>query len=154
MPGSVASRVRRRTPAGRPGRSARATPPKPRTSNVGDITYLSVADGNNLHLATVIDCHSRRLASWALSDHMRTELVTDALKPHRPPAAASPERSSAATTDRSSKDYARHCHELSLTQSMGAVGTSADNSLAEAFNATLKREVLQDNNTWPDPSAA
>lgn len=33
---------------------------------------------------------------------------------------------------------------------MGAVGTSADNSLAEAFNATLKREVLQDSNSWPD----
>lgn len=32
---------------------------------------------------------------------------------------------------------------------MGAVGTSADNSLAESFNATLKREVLQDENSWP-----
>jgi transposase InsO family protein len=33
---------------------------------------------------------------------------------------------------------------------MGAVGTSADNSLAESFNATLKREVLQDLGCWPD----
>ncbi len=33
---------------------------------------------------------------------------------------------------------------------MGAVGTSADNSLAESFNATLKRETLQDQNCWPD----
>ena len=33
---------------------------------------------------------------------------------------------------------------------MGAVGTSADNALAEAFNATLKREVLQDAHCWPD----
>jgi len=49
-----------------------------------------------------------------------------------------------------SKDYARLCADLGVTQSMGAVGTSADNSLAESFNATLKREVLQDNNTWPD----
>lgn len=32
---------------------------------------------------------------------------------------------------------------------MGAVGTSADNSLAEAFNATVKREVLQDECAWP-----
>jgi len=37
-----------------------------------------------------------------------------------------------------------------VTQSMGAVGTSADNSLAESFNAPLKREVLQEENTWPD----
>ena len=33
---------------------------------------------------------------------------------------------------------------------MGAVGSSADNALAESFNATLKREVLQDNTSWPD----
>ena len=39
---------------------------------------------------------------------------------------------------------------LGVTQSTGAVGTSADNSLAEAFNATLKREMLQDFTAWPD----
>ena len=33
---------------------------------------------------------------------------------------------------------------------MGAVGSSADNALAESFNATLKREVFQDAKTWPD----
>ncbi len=36
---------------------------------------------------------------------------------------------------------------------MGAVGSSADNALAESFNATLKREVLQDAHTWPDDAA-
>jgi transposase InsO family protein len=33
---------------------------------------------------------------------------------------------------------------------MGAVGSSADNALAESFNATLKREILQDAACWPD----
>jgi transposase InsO family protein len=47
---------------------------------VGDITYLPLADGQNLYLATVIDCYSRRLAGWAVADHMRTELVEDALQ--------------------------------------------------------------------------
>ena len=46
---------------------------------VGDITYLPLADGTNLYLATVIDCYSRRLAGWAIAGHMRTSLVTDAL---------------------------------------------------------------------------
>ena len=46
---------------------------------VGDITYLPIADGTNLYLATVIDCYSRRLAGWAIADHMRTSLVEDAL---------------------------------------------------------------------------
>lgn len=49
-----------------------------------------------------------------------------------------------------SKDYARLCKDLGVTQSMGAVGTSADNALAESFNATLKREVLQDAACWSD----
>jgi transposase InsO family protein len=124
----------------------------PNQRYVGDITYLPLADGNNLYLATVIDCYSRRLAGWSVAGHMRTELVTDALK-----AAQATRGSLAGAVFHSdhgsvytSKDYARLCTELAVTQSMGAVGTSADNSLAESFNATLKREVLQDQNSWPD----
>lgn len=49
-----------------------------------------------------------------------------------------------------SKDYAALCADLGVIQSMGAVGSSADNALAESFNATLKREVLQDQTSWPD----
>ena len=52
-----------------------------------------------------------------------------------------------------SRDFATLCRELGVTQSMGAVGTSADNALAESFNATLKREVLQDRACWPDAAA-
>ena len=40
------------------------------------------------------------------------------------------------------------CRKLGVTQSMGAVGSSADNALAESFNATMKREVLQDAACW------
>ncbi len=124
----------------------------PNQRYVGDITYLPLADGSNLYLATVIDCCSRRLAGWAIADHMRTSLVEDALK-----AAASLRGSLEGAIFHSdhgsvytSKDYAKLCKKLGVTQSMGAVGTSADNALAEAFNATLKREVLQDAACWPD----
>ncbi len=51
----------------------------PNQRYVGDITYLPIADGTNLYLATVIDCHSRRLAGWAIAEHMRTDLIIDAL---------------------------------------------------------------------------
>ncbi|GAA0970274.1 hypothetical protein ENKNEFLB_01650 [Nocardioides aquaticus] len=124
----------------------------PNLRYVGDITYLPLADGTNLYLATVIDCYSRRLAGWAVADHMRTELVDDALK-----AAAATRGSLAGATFHSdhgsvytSKDYARLCADLGVTQSMGAVGSSADNALAESFNAALKREVLQDAACWAD----
>jgi transposase InsO family protein len=128
------------------------TAPVPNQRYVGDITYLPLSDGENLYLATVIDCYSRRLVGWAVADHMRTELVEEALK------AAQTTRGSLAGaifhSDHgsvyTSAAYARLCADHGVTQSMGAVGTSADNSLAESFNATLKREILQDQNCWPD----
>ncbi len=119
---------------------------------VGDITYLPLATGANLYLATVIDCCSRRVAGWAIAEHMRTELVADALK-----AAAALRGSLAGAVFHSdhgsqytSTDFANLCRELGVTQSMGGVGTSADNALAESFNAALKREVLQDRGSWAD----
>jgi transposase InsO family protein len=51
----------------------------PNTRYVGDITYLPIADGTFRYLATVMDLCSRRLVGWAIADHMRTELVLDAL---------------------------------------------------------------------------
>jgi transposase InsO family protein len=55
----------------------------PNRRYVGDITYLPIADGSNLYLATVIDCFSRRLAGWAVAEHMRTDLIADALSAAR-----------------------------------------------------------------------
>src|SRR5215212_2036265 len=49
-----------------------------------------------------------------------------------------------------SRAFAEHCRALGVTQSMGSVGTSADNALAESFNATLKRETLRGGHAWPD----
>ncbi|QOK21374.1 IS3 family transposase [Janibacter indicus] len=128
------------------------TAPAPNRRYVGDITYLPLADGTNLYLATVIDCYSRRLAGWAIADHMRTELVEDALN-----AAAATRGSLKGAIFHSdhgsvycSKAYAKLCKKLGIAQSMGAVGSSADNALAESFNATMKREVLQDAACWSD----
>ena len=50
--------------------------------------------------------------------------------------------------------YAELCARLEVTRSMGAVGSSADNALAEAFNATLKRETLAGAPGWDSPAAA
>ena len=52
----------------------------PNVKYVGDITYLPLATGANLYMAAVIDCCSRRVTGWAIAEHMRTELVEDALK--------------------------------------------------------------------------
>ncbi|MDN6407407.1 MAG: DDE-type integrase/transposase/recombinase [Corynebacterium casei] len=47
---------------------------------VGDITYLPCKNGTNMYLATVIDLYSRKLAGFAIADHMRTSLVIEALE--------------------------------------------------------------------------
>ncbi|MFD9059434.1 IS3 family transposase [Streptomyces albidoflavus] len=124
----------------------------PNTKYVGDITYLPIDGGKFCYMATVIDLASRRLAGWAIADHMRTDLVTDAL------AAAVRTRGSLAGsimhTDHgaqyTSRAFAEACRSAGVRQSMSAVGSSADNALAESFNATFKRETLQGRKSWPD----
>ena len=131
------------------------TAEQPNTRYVGDITYLPLVTGSNLYLATVIDCFSGRVAGWAIAEHMRTELVEDALN------AADALRGGLAGavfhTDHGSQytstAFAALCAALGVTQSMGGVGSSADNALAESFNASLKREVLQDRSAWPEAAA-
>lgn len=122
----------------------------PNSRYVGDITYLPVAGARPLYLATVIDLCSRRLAGWAIADHMRAELVIDA------PAAAERTRGSLRGstfhsdhgTQYTSKAFADACTAAGVTRSMSAVGSSADNAAAEAFNASFKRETLQGAKHW------
>ena len=117
---------------------------------VGDITYLPIADGSNMYLATVIDCYSRRLVGFAIADHMRTSLVQDALlmaKGQRGSLKGAVFHSDHGSVY-TSQAFQDTCTQLGGRQSMGAVGTGADNSLAESFNATLKREVMQDSKTF------
>ncbi len=131
------------------------TAPEPNQRYVGDITYLPIADGSNLYLATVIDCFSRRLAGWAIAEHMRTDLIVDALLMARGTrgSLAGAIFHSDHGAQYTSKTFAELSAKLGVTQSMGAVGTSADNALAESFNASLKRETLQGAHAWPDHAA-
>ncbi|MEV6790156.1 IS3 family transposase [Micrococcus luteus] len=158
-------RLRRRVKTTIPDQSGRKYPDligrdfsigEPNRRYVGDITYLPIADGSNLYLATCIDLGSRKLAGWQVADHMRVGLVEDALR------AAARDRGSLADaifhSDHgsvyASKAYAALCAQLGVLQSMGAVGTGADNSLAESFNAALKRELLQGRPAFPDQATA
>ncbi|MEC5193137.1 transposase InsO family protein [Arthrobacter sp. MP_M7] len=55
------------------------TAERPGVKFVGDITYIHTWQGF-VYLATVIDCYSKKVVGWSIADHMRTELVADALK--------------------------------------------------------------------------
>ncbi|MBK4139962.1 DDE-type integrase/transposase/recombinase [Corynebacterium macginleyi] len=111
---------------------------EPNRVYVGDM-YLPACDrgGKNMYLATVIDAYSRKLAGYALADHMRVSLVIDALahahgvRGSLDGAIFHSDRGSVYT----SQAFRNYCSSLGVRQSMGAVGTSADNALAESFNA-------------------
>jgi transposase InsO family protein len=123
---------------------------------VGDITYLPIGERGFLYLATVIDLHSRRLAGWAIADHMRTDLVIDALNAAR--RTRSSLDGSIMHTDHgaqyTSRSFAEACAAAGVRQSMSKVGSSADNALAESFNATFKRETLQGRRAFTDEREA
>ena len=125
--------------------------PAPNLKYMGDITYLPVGDGEFLYLATVLDCFSRRVVGWSIADHMRTSLVADALA--MTAATRGTLQGSVFHSDHGAQYGSRHfaelCAELGVTQSMGAVGTSADNAACESFHASLKRELLKGARRWP-----
>ncbi|UYQ60108.1 DDE-type integrase/transposase/recombinase [Streptomyces peucetius] len=129
------------------------TASEPNTKYVGDITCLPLDGGKFLYLATVIDLASRRLAGWAAGRSRSTCGVTSSPTPL---AAAERTRGSLAGvvmhTDHAaqytSRAFADACRQAGVRQSMSAIGSSADNALAESFNATFKRETLQGRKHW------
>ena len=66
--------------AGRPDLIERNfTADAPARKLVGDITYIHTREGF-VYLATVMDCYSKRIVGYAMTEHMRTELVQNALQ--------------------------------------------------------------------------
>ncbi|MET9600553.1 IS3 family transposase [Streptomyces sp. NPDC006459] len=120
----------------------------------GDITYVPTEEGW-LYLATVIDIASRRVVGWATADHLRTDLVADALRAacrqRRPthPVIFHSERGCQYT----SHQFTALATEFGVRLSVGRTGQCWDNALAESFFATIKRELLG-TATWPSRAAA
>ena len=120
----------------------------------GDITYLPTWEGWR-YLATVIDIASRRVVGFALAEHLRTELVADALT--NAVAARDPAPGVVFHADRgcqyTSGADATLADDLAVSLSSGRAGQCWDNALAESFFASLKGECL-DQQPWPTRTAA
>ncbi|MFI6829431.1 IS3 family transposase [Kribbella sp. NPDC050241] len=120
----------------------------------GDITYIHTWQGW-LYLATVIDLASRRVVGWATADHLRTDLVAEALSDavnRRRPAAGVVFHSDRGCQYTSSQ-YANLARDLGVTLSVGRRGQCWDNAVAESFFATVKTELIH-RHTWPTHQAA
>lgn len=115
----------------------------PGTKLVGDITYIRTWAGW-VYLATVIDCCTRMVVGYAMADHMRTSLVTDALAMARRNVDLVDDCifHSDRGTQYTSADLAAYLKNANMRGSMGRRGQCWDNALAESFFAALKNEFV------------
>lgn len=117
------------------------TAQRPGTKVVGDITYIRTWQGW-LYLASLIDCCTREVIGYAMADHMRTELVLDAvdMAMRNGRLEADCIMHSDRGTQYTSAEYREKLVELGLRHSVGRTGQCWDNALAESFFASLKNE--------------
>jgi len=124
-------------------------PDGPNVLWVADITYLRTWEGW-LYLAAVQDAYSRRIVGWAMTEHMRTELVADALQ--MAVARRRPEPGLIHHSDQGSQyvalGFGQQARDAGIAVSMGSKGDAYDNAVAESFFATIKKELVH-RQSWP-----
>lgn len=110
---------------------------------VADITYIPTWMGF-LYLAVVLDVFSRRIVGWAMANHLRAELVVDALE--MAIARRRPETGVIHHSDHGSQytslAFGQRLHDAGILASHGSQGDCYDNALMESFFATLECELL------------
>ena len=119
-------------------------PTEPNRLWVADLTEIATWEGK-LYLAVVVDCFSRRVVGWAMADHMRAELVVEALE-----MALWQRRPDIGLVHHSDRGgqyvsliFGQTARTAGIDVSMGAKGCALDNAVCEAFFATLKKELTR-----------
>ncbi|WP_407922145.1 IS3 family transposase [Carbonactinospora thermoautotrophica] len=118
------------------------TAERPGEKLVGDITYLPTEEGW-LYLATVLDLATRKVVGYSMAEHLRAELVCDAIRAAAGRGALAEQAifHSDRGTQYTSAQFRTLCGQLGVRQSMGRVGSCFDNAVAESFFASLKTEI-------------
>ena len=126
-----------------PGTSIRPYP------GFGDITYLRTPNGF-LFLAAVMDLFSRAIVGWRVSSSLRSDLALDALEQalHARPHTEGLVHHSDRGVQYLSIRYTERLAEAGIEPSVGSVGDSYDNALAETINGLYKAEVIHRRGPW------
>ncbi len=108
-----------------------------------DITYVPTWQGF-VYLAVVLDVFSCRIVGWAMAEHMRTELVTDALAMalHQRGPEAGVIHHSDKGSQYTSIAFGQRCEQAGVRPSTGRTGTCFDNAITESFFASLECELI------------
>ena len=138
-------RTTKRNPSARPAPDLvdrDFTAPGPDRLWVADITYVPTWAGF-LYLAVVLDAWSRRIVGWAMTTHLKTQLVLNALdmalEQRRP---ADVIHHSDQGCQYTSIAFGKRCMEMGVRPSMGSVGDCYDNAMCESFFASLECELI------------
>ena len=112
-----------------------------------DFTYLRCWEGV-VCCAFVIDVYSRQIVGWQFADHMRTDLVLDALRmalaQREPGADLALVHHSDAGSQYTSYHYSQTLDDHGVLASIGSVGDAYDNATAESFVDSFKTELIRD----------
>lgn len=126
--------------------------PCPNQLWVTDLTYIALAGGGFCYAAFVTDVFSRAIVGWKVSDSLRADLALDALDMAL---WARRDRLSAALVHHGDRGvqytairYTDRLVEAGIRQSVGQVGDSYDNALAESVNALYKKELIDTGIVW------
>ena len=118
---------------------------------VSDFTYVSSWQGM-IYVAFVIDVFARRIVGWRVSTSMTTGFVLDALNQaicqRAPPGATSLIHHSDRGSQYLSIKYTERLAEAGIDPSVGSVGDSSDNALAESTIGLFKTEVIGFMGPW------
>ena len=129
-------------------------PDGPNQTWSADITYISTWEGF-LYLAHVQDLFSRLIVGWSMADHLRSELVVDALEMAL--ARRRPDPGLVHHSDQGCQFtavlFTKRCAKAGIEVSMGSVGDCYDNAVCETFHASLKKEKIY-RQSWPTRAVA
>jgi len=129
---------------------------RPNALWVVDFTYVHTWVGF-VYVAFVIDAYARRIVGWKVSTSATAGFVLDALEQaihaRRPCAEDELIHHSDRGVQYLAMSYTQRLAEASLVPSVGSVGDSYDNALAETINGLYKAEVIWRQRSWPTASA-
>lgn len=126
--------------------------PRPNMLWVSDFTYVATWSGF-VYVAFVIDVFARRIVGWRVSRAARADFVLDALEQalheRRPFIRSGLVHHSDRGTQYVSIRYTERLAEAGIEPSVGSVGDSYDNALAETVIGLFKAEVIHQRGPWP-----
>jgi putative transposase len=141
-------------PADRVNRQFRA--PRPNALWVSDFTYVSTQQGF-AYVAFVIDVFARRIVGWSVSRSLRADFVLDALEQALHQRKPAQNDRLIHHSDRGAQylsiRYAERLTDAGIEPSVGSVGDSYDNALAETINGLYKAEVIHRRPVWRNTEA-